>query len=206
MQRIEHHDIIVRVLFTIVTCGLYGLYWMAQVTNDVHKLSGKPTCASGGKAAFFSVITCSFYFYYWMYKIGGELVEARRSLGLKLDAESNMTYTIVIIAMTFVVTAVSSLQAIGNLPEDAFDGMSDDAAVLTILLFLLGASIVIFLVQCILSALLLFLVYKRSDPNPRILYVALSILRTNIFTLAFLQASLNDVADALDDNPYGSVE
>lgn len=141
-----------------------------------------------------------------MYKIGGELVEARRSLGLKLDAVSNMTYTIVIIAMTFVVTAVSSLQAIGNLPEDAFDGMSDDAAVLTILLFLLGASIVIFLVQCILSALLLFLVYKRSDPNPRILYVALSILRTNIFTLAFLQASLNDVADALDDNPYGSVE
>ena len=89
MQKIERHDITLRILFTFLTCGLYGLYWMAQVTNDVHAVSGRPQCAGGGKAVLFSVLTCSIYMYYWIYKIGGELVEARYRMGLALDVVDN---------------------------------------------------------------------------------------------------------------------
>ena len=34
---------------------------------------------------------------------------------------------------------------------------------------------------------------RRSDENPRVLYLLMAILRVNIFAIAFLQASVNDV-------------
>ena len=104
MQKIERHDITLRILFTFLTCGLYGLYWMAQVTNDVHAVSGKPQCAGGGKAVLFSVLTCSIYMYYWIYKIGGELVEARYRMGLALDVVEKKIYRNVIDRATGKVT------------------------------------------------------------------------------------------------------
>ena len=60
MQKIERHDITLRILFTFLTCGLYGLYWMAQVTNDVHAVSGKPQCAGGGRRYCFQCLHALF--------------------------------------------------------------------------------------------------------------------------------------------------
>lgn len=189
-------DVVPRVVLTIVTCGLFGLYWMAQITNDIHRLSGKPQCTSGGKAVLFSLLTCSLYFYYWLYKISGELVEARREMGLALDAVSNGMYTAVIVVMTFVSAGLSVLRTLAEIPEDAFADMDDVETFLAVLLVAVGASIVFFIVQCIISAIILWIVYRRSDPNPRIVYMLMGLLRTQILTLAFLQASLNDAIQA----------
>ena len=191
MQKIERHDITLRILFTFLTCGLYGLYWMAQVTNDVHAVSGKPQCAGGGKAVLFSVLTCSIYMYYWIYKIGGELVEARYRMGLALDVVEKKIYRNVIVIMTLVSIGISGLQIMLQAFDDEYANMNPD--LLFMLLF--WVFIVNVAIQGGLAALLLWFVYKRSNPSPRILYVLMFLLRTNIFTLGFLQDSLNDISD-----------
>lgn len=191
MQKIERHDITLRILFTFLTCGLYGLYWMAQVTNDVHAVSGKPQCAGGGKAVLFSALTCSIYMYYWIYKIGGELVEARYRMGLALDVVEKKIYRNVIVIMTLVSIGISGLQIILQSFDDEYAKMNPDL----LLMLLFWAFIINVVIQGGLAALLLWFVYKRSNPSPRILYVLMFLLRTNIFTLGFLQDSLNDISD-----------
>ncbi|MBE6097794.1 MAG: DUF4234 domain-containing protein [Schwartzia succinivorans] len=191
MQKIERHDITLRILFTFLTCGLYGLYWMAQVTNDVHAVSGKPQCAGGGKAVLFSVLTCSIYMYYWIYKIGGELVEARYRMGLALDVVEKKIYRNVIVIMTLVSIGISGLQIILQSFDDEYAKMNPDL----VFMLLFWVFIVNVAIQGGLAALLLWFVYKRSNPSPRILYVLMFLLRTNIFTLGFLQDSLNDISD-----------
>ena len=191
MQKIERHDITLRILFTFLTCGLYGLYWMAQVTNDVHAVSRKPQCAGGGKAVLFSVLTCSIYMYYWIYKIGGELVEARYRMGLALDVVEKKIYRNVIVIMTLVSIGISGLQIVLQSFDDEYAKMNPDL----LLMLLFWAFIINVVIQGGLAALLLWFVYKRSNPSPRILYVLMFLLRTNIFTLGFLQDSLNDISD-----------
>jgi len=191
MQKIERHDITLRILFTFLTCGLYGLYWMAQVTNDVHAVSGKPQCAGGGKAVLFSVLTCSIYMYYWIYKIGGELVEARYRMGLALDVVEKKIYRNVIVIMTLVSIGLSGLQIMLQAFDDEYANMNPDL----VFMLLFWVFIVNVAIQGGLAALLLWFVYKRSNPSPRILYVLMFLLRTNIFTLGFLQDSLNDISD-----------
>lgn len=199
MQKIERHDITLRILFTFLTCGLYGLYWMAQVTNDVHAVSGKPQCAGGGKAVLFSVLTCSIYMYYWIYKIGGELVEARYRMGLALDVVEKKIYRNVILIMTLVSIGISGLQIFLQAFDDEYANMNPDL----VFMLLFWVFIVNVAIQGGLAALLLWFVYKRSNPSPRILYVLMFLLRTNIFTLGFLQDSLNDISDRQANSEIG---
>ena len=175
---------------------------MAQVTNDVHAVSGKPQCTSGGKAVLFSILTCSIYMYYWIYKIGGELVEVRHRMGLALDAVENKTYRNVILIVTLVSIGISGVQIILQSFDDEYAKLNPDL----VFMLLLWGFIVNAAIQCLLTGLILWFVYKRSNPSPRILYVIMFLLRTNIFTLGFLQASLNDIADRQENGEIAVTE
>ena len=66
-------DIVVSVLLTIVTCGIYGIYWFIKMTDEVNVAACTPSDTSGGVAFLFSLITCGIYEIYWAYKIGNKL-------------------------------------------------------------------------------------------------------------------------------------
>ena len=67
---IPERNIVTCILLTIVTCGIYGIYWMYCLTEDTNKISTDPNPASGGMAILLSIVTCGIYTYYWMYKRG----------------------------------------------------------------------------------------------------------------------------------------
>lgn len=70
------------VIFTIITCGIYGLYWMAQINNCVNELADPPKKTGGGVAVLLTIVTLGIYGFYWVYKMGGLLdaVLAKRSM------------------------------------------------------------------------------------------------------------------------------
>ena len=37
---IERRNIAVCIVLTLVTCGIYGIYWIVCLTNDVNTVSG----------------------------------------------------------------------------------------------------------------------------------------------------------------------
>ncbi|MGP1471298.1 MAG: DUF4234 domain-containing protein [Schwartzia sp. (in: firmicutes)] len=204
MDALRPRDVMLRILLTFFTCGLYGLYWMKTLTDDIHRFSGRPTTPGGGKVVLLTLVTCSLYFYYWLYQISGELVEARRERGLSPDAISNATYTVTVVVTSLLAVIFSTLQSMGDIPESVYQDLSNGEAVVAGLVALLVIGVFWVVVQTVIAAGILWLVYRRKDPSPRILYMLLAVFRTQILTAAFLQASLND-GIAAHAAPVGAV-
>lgn len=57
------------ILFSIITFGLYGIYWYICITNDTNTLAKSKT-AGGVMALIFTLITCGLYSFYWAYMTG----------------------------------------------------------------------------------------------------------------------------------------
>ena len=71
----EKRNIAVNIILTIVTCGIYGLVWFVQMTDDAANASDDHSM-SGGVALLLSIITCGIYRLYWAYKMGKLLAQA----------------------------------------------------------------------------------------------------------------------------------
>lgn len=70
---IEKRDLVKCIVLSIVTCGIYGLLWFIQITDDTNTLIGDPSATSGVKALIFTLITCGLYSYYWAWKQGEKM-------------------------------------------------------------------------------------------------------------------------------------
>lgn len=79
-ERIQERNIVLSIVFTIITCGLYGIYWFICLTNDANEASGEQG-TSGGMAFLFTVITCGIYSLFWAYKMGEKLDIAKEKRG-----------------------------------------------------------------------------------------------------------------------------
>ena len=63
------------VIFSIITCGIYGLYWIYKMNQEINIISGHEDDTSGGLVILFGIITCGIYYVYWAYKMGDKLKE-----------------------------------------------------------------------------------------------------------------------------------
>ncbi len=66
----KKRSIPVCILLWIVTCGLYGIYWMIVVNNELNAAANRQGATSGGVAYLLGLITCGIYTLYWFYKMG----------------------------------------------------------------------------------------------------------------------------------------
>lgn len=67
---IEKRDIAMAIVLTIVTCGIYGFYWMYCLNDEIKQLSGDVESPDGTMVIVFSIITCGIYSLFWYYKMG----------------------------------------------------------------------------------------------------------------------------------------
>ena len=67
---IQERNIVTAIILSVVTCGIYGLYWMYALTEDTNHFATDPNPVSGGTALLLSIVTCGIYTWYWMYKRG----------------------------------------------------------------------------------------------------------------------------------------
>lgn len=58
------------ILLSIVTCGIYGIYWMIKLNDELNLAAEKPGATSGGMVFLLTLITCGIYGYFWAYKMG----------------------------------------------------------------------------------------------------------------------------------------
>ncbi len=63
-------NIAVCIILSFVTCGIYGLYWIIKLNDEVNALAGEKNATTGGMVLLFSIITCGIYELYWIYKMG----------------------------------------------------------------------------------------------------------------------------------------
>ena len=72
---IKERNIAVSIVLSIITCGIYGIYWFVVLTNETNEAAGVQG-TSGGVAFLLTLITCGIYGIYWAYKQGEKLDQA----------------------------------------------------------------------------------------------------------------------------------
>ena len=80
---ITKRDIVKAIIFSIISCGIYMLYWMAKVNDDTNTIAGETNATDGVKVVIFTIITCGIYGYYWSYKQGVKLDSVKAAKGLQ---------------------------------------------------------------------------------------------------------------------------
>ena len=68
------------VVFSFLTLGFYGLYWIATTQNALNRKTGMGS--SGVTTIILSMVTFGIYGIYWFYLLGKEIRGFRRSCGL----------------------------------------------------------------------------------------------------------------------------
>ena len=66
----KKRNIALSIILTLITCGIYGIFWFISITNEINRLSGNAQDTSGGLSFLLCLITCQIYSYYWAYKMG----------------------------------------------------------------------------------------------------------------------------------------
>lgn len=84
---ITQRSITLGIIFTLITCGIYGIYWFIVLTNDVGRLSQDPSF-TGGKHFLLTLITCGIWSLVWAYQIGKHVAEAQRMRGYPVNDNS----------------------------------------------------------------------------------------------------------------------
>ncbi|MBN7774513.1 DUF4234 domain-containing protein [Clostridium aminobutyricum] len=81
------------ILFTIITFGIYGLYWIICLTNDSLELSSERG-TNGGWVLIFTIITLGIYGLYWSYIMGDRIYRLRQKHGLAGGSANGALYLI----------------------------------------------------------------------------------------------------------------
>ncbi|MCR2806896.1 DUF4234 domain-containing protein [Paenibacillus soyae] len=78
---INQRNIALAIVLTLVTCGIYGIYWFIVMTNEVGTLA-KDDSFTGGKHFLLSIVTCGIWTLVWSYQVGKLVAEAQRQRGM----------------------------------------------------------------------------------------------------------------------------
>ncbi len=78
------------IILTIVTCGIYSLYWFVVTTDDIEDALGSKSdgsCPNGGICLLLSILTCGIYSLYWYYKEAQRLQILSDERGIRSNTE-----------------------------------------------------------------------------------------------------------------------
>lgn len=79
----------IAILLSIITCGIYGIYWLIMLNDETNYVSGhQQDGTSGGVVFLLTLVTCGIYGYYWCYKQGEKLNEAKMQRGIMVDSSA----------------------------------------------------------------------------------------------------------------------
>ncbi|MBE5934581.1 MAG: DUF4234 domain-containing protein [Lachnospiraceae bacterium] len=108
---IERRDVAKCIILSLVTCGIYGIFWFIKMTDDSNQV-GTTQTASGGMAFLFTLITCGIYGWYWAYKLGQKIDEAKGT-----DGNSGILYVILNICGLGIVTYALAQSELNNFAQ-----------------------------------------------------------------------------------------
>ena len=99
---VQNRNLAVCIILTIVTCGIYGIYWFICLNNDSNTVSNEPNPTSGGIALLLTIVTCGIYGIYWMYKVGNQLDKACQQRGMPASTRGVLYLVLSIVGLGIV--------------------------------------------------------------------------------------------------------
>lgn len=96
MQRGEVRDPIMVTVLSLVTCGMYNLYWLYMAIEEVNKGLGEERF-SFFKELGLSIITCGLYAFYFYWQFSNAIVELQQRWGVQPVQEPTILFALQLI-------------------------------------------------------------------------------------------------------------
>lgn len=94
---IENRNIALCIILSVITCGIYGIYWLYRIIEDLNAASNDPSPTSGGMVIVLMLVTCNIYGWFWLYKAGQQMNQAKQLRGLPPDPNASIIYLVLAI-------------------------------------------------------------------------------------------------------------
>ncbi len=118
-----NRNIAMCIILSIVTCGIYTIYWAYIMARDVNlimkKYGNESQQTSAGLVILFSILTCGIYQLYWLYQCGKRLSRLQFNNGYKVVDDSVIMLVLSIFGLSIVSycilqSAVNDIQSFAN--------------------------------------------------------------------------------------------
>lgn len=90
----KQRDIAISIILSIVTCGIYSIYWFIVLTDDIIAAS-EENFNSGAICFILTIVTCGIYGIYWAYKMGQFIQTAKQKHNMPLGSDMSVGYLII---------------------------------------------------------------------------------------------------------------
>ena len=104
-------------VFSLITCGIYHLYWIYKLSQETQEFTGKSTVSPVAELLL-SMFTCGIYYVYWNYKYGKVIAECHSLAGLPPE-DNSILYLILSIFGLGLVNALIMQSSINRVWERA---------------------------------------------------------------------------------------
>lgn len=104
------------IILSIVTCGIYMLYWIYAMSNDIKTYLDDETI-NPGLELLLTLVTCGIYGIYWYYKFGKLICTCQEKAGVAV--EDNAIVYIILAVFGLSIVNVGLMQNSMNLVIDA---------------------------------------------------------------------------------------
>lgn len=83
----EDRSLLMYILLTIVTCGIYSYYFIYKLAEDTNTVCNGDGKSTAGLIQFIllSIVTCGIYTWIWYYNLGNRLAENAPRYGLNFQ-------------------------------------------------------------------------------------------------------------------------
>ncbi|MBI5607568.1 MAG: DUF4234 domain-containing protein [Deltaproteobacteria bacterium] len=112
----QRRDLVTAILLTVVTCGIYSLFWMFQMGNDIATLRGddqpKPTTD-----LVLTLITCGLWYFVVSYRWAQLLNEVAEQRGKRVDSN----FPVLCLVLAFFSYGIVGLALMQNTLNDLID-------------------------------------------------------------------------------------
>lgn len=78
---ITRRDIVVSIILSFVTCGIYGYYWLYSMAEDMNNVTGDHK-TSGAMVLILTIVTCNIYGIYWAFTMGDRIDKIKAEKGI----------------------------------------------------------------------------------------------------------------------------
>ena len=91
---VPSRSIAVYIILSLVTCGIFCLYWFYCLVTDLNTAANTPNDTSGGTVILLNIITCGIYGLYWMYKAGEKVSLIKQRRGEPVGGNDGILYLV----------------------------------------------------------------------------------------------------------------
>jgi hypothetical protein len=94
-KTIMNRNIALCIVLSVVTCGIYSIYWFVVLTDEIHREKTTNTDLPSGVVCFLlAIVTCNIYGIYWAYKMGEKMDLIKSEKEIPGGRDSNVLYLI----------------------------------------------------------------------------------------------------------------